>query len=255
MKIVRFILSPIWKAWLALCFAIPFLVMFPLFYFSLVSGKFDLAFRLKRVWARIICFGAFLYPVVTYKSKKYKLPRPCIIVPNHTSYLDIVFSPFFVDHTAVFMGKYELLKLPLFRYFFIYLDIPVNRKSIKGSHKAFSDAGEKIDQGLSVIIYPEGTIGDRGKLRAFKNGAFKLAIEKQVPIIPAVNLNNWWFLENGGFFKANGRPGVPRIVVGDPIYTNGMTEKNVEELKHKVHTFIHDELSHFYGGKNRHKNS
>ncbi len=207
----------------------------------------DAAFKLKRVWARIICLGSFLYPQVSYQSKKYKLPRPCIIVPNHTSYLDIVFSPFFIDHTAVFMGKYELLKIPLFRYFFIYLDIPVNRKSITGSHKAFADAGKKIDEGLSVIIYPEGTIGENGKLRVFKNGAFKLAIEKQIPIIPAVNLNNWWFLQNGGFFKSYGRPGIPKIVVGDMIETRGLTEKNMEELKHKVHTFMQAELDKFYG--------
>lgn len=221
--------------------------MFPLFYYALTQGKVDFAFKLKRFWARVICFGTFLYPQVRYSSKKYKLPRPCIIVPNHTSYLDIVFSPFFVDHTAVWMAKAELMKIPLFKYFFVHLDIPVNRKSIKDSHKSFSDAGEKIDKGLSVIIYPEGTIGDNGKLRPFKNGAFKLAIEKQVPIVPAVNLNNWWFLQNGGFFKSNGRPGIPKIVVGDPIETKGMTEKDAEELKNKVHTFIEQELKKFYG--------
>jgi 1-acyl-sn-glycerol-3-phosphate acyltransferase len=179
MKIFRFIFSPLWKLWLALWFVIPFLILFPLFYVALVTKRFDFVFKLKRFWARIICFGSFLYPLITYKIKKYNLPRPCIIVPNHTSYLDIIFSPFYVDHTAVFMGKAELLKVPLFKYFFVYLDIPVNRKSMKNSHKAFSDAGKKIDEGLSVIIYPEGTIGNKGKLRPFKNGAFRLAIEKK----------------------------------------------------------------------------
>lgn len=247
MKIIRFILSPLWKLWLALWFVIPFLILFPFFYAALVTKKFDFVFKLKRFWARIICFGSFLYPLITYKIKKYKLPQPCIVVPNHTSYLDIIFSPFYVDHTAVFMGKSELLQVPLFKYFFVYLDIPVNRKSIKDSHKAFSDAGKKIDEGLSVIIYPEGTIGNRGKLKPFKNGAFRLAIEKQVPIVPVVNFNNWWFLENGGFFKSNGRPGIPEILVGNPISTLGMTEKNTDELREKVYTFINSELEKFNG--------
>ncbi|MCC6370530.1 MAG: 1-acyl-sn-glycerol-3-phosphate acyltransferase [Bacteroidia bacterium] len=250
MKIIRFILSPIWKLWLVLSFTIPFIIMFPVFYYALVNNKLDFAFKMKRVWARIICLLTFLYPRISYSSVKYKLPKPCIIVPNHTSYLDIVFSPFIVDHTVAFMAKYELLKIPLFKYFFVYLDIPVNRKSITGAHKAFSEAGKKIDQGLSVVIYPEGTIGDRGKLRPFKNGAFKLAIEKQVPLIPVVNLNNWWYLENGGFFKSNGRPGCPKIIVGDPINTVGMDENNVDELKNKVHTFIQEELNKFYGKQN-----
>ena len=178
------------------------------------------------------------------------MPRPCVIVSNHTSYLDIVLSTLYIDHTAVFMAKAELLRIPLFKYFFVYLDIPVDRKSRTGSHKAFVDAGKKIDEGLSVIIYPEGTISEKGKLRPFKNGAFKLAVEKQVPIIPVVNLNNWFFLENGGFFKSNGRPGIPRIIVGNPIETKGMTEDNIEELKQKIFNFTQNELDKFYGKQN-----
>jgi 1-acyl-sn-glycerol-3-phosphate acyltransferase len=219
--------------------------MFPLFFFALRTGRHDLVFNLKRVWTWIIVHGSFLFPRVRYTTKKYSLPRPCVVVSNHTSYLDIVFTPIYVDHTAVFMGKYELLRIPLFRYFFMYLDIPVNRKSATDAHKAFSLAGNKIDQGLSQVIYPEGTISSWGKLRPFKNGAFKLAIEKQVPIVPVVNLNNWWFLQNGGFFKSNGRPGFPQIVVGEPISTIGMGEKNVNELKEKVYTFIQEELEKF----------
>jgi len=242
MKVFSAILRPLWKIWFVLWFALPFLLMFPFFYFALINKNFDFVYKLKRVWARIISLGSFLYPVVTYTSKKYALPKPCIIVSNHTSYLDIIFSPFYIDHTAVYMGKYELLRIPLFKYFFVYLDIPVNRKSIKDAHKAFSDAGKKLDEGLSQVIYPEGTISENGKLRPFKNGAFKLAVEKQVPIVPVANVNNWKFLQNGGFFKSNGRPGIPRIVVGDPIYTTGMTEENIPELKEKVTTFINAEL-------------
>lgn len=178
------------------------------------------------------------------------MPRPCIVVANHTSYLDIVLSPLYIDHTAVYMAKAELLKIPLFKYFFVYLDIPVNRKSMTEAHKAFIDAGKKLDEGLSVMIYPEGTISTEGKLMPFKNGAFKLAIEKQVPIVPSVNLNNWWFLQNGGFFKSYGRPGIPRIVVGEPIETKGMTDKNVNELKEKVFNFTKQELDKFYGKQN-----
>jgi 1-acyl-sn-glycerol-3-phosphate acyltransferase len=246
MIIVRTILMPIWKLWFFLWFALPFIIMFPLFYFAITTRRFGMAFKLKRLWARIICLFTFLYPVVSYRTKKYNLPQPCVVVPNHTSYLDIVFSPFYVDHTAVYMAKSELKKIPLFKIFFYDFDIPVQRKSATDAHKAFTIAGQRVDEGTSVIIYPEGTISDKGKLRPFKNGAFKLAIEKQVPLIPVANLNNWHFLENGGFFKSNGRPGIPRIVVGDPIETKGLTEANLEELKNKVHTFIQSELEKFY---------
>lgn len=247
MKLLGYIFSPIWKIWFILCFVLPFLILFPIFYFALVTKKFELVFKLKRFWARIISIGSFLFPSISYENKKYNLPKPCIIVSNHTSYLDIVFCPFYIDHTAVFMGKHELLKIPLFKYFFVYLDIPVNRKSIKNAHKAFSDAGKKIDEGLSVVIYPEGTISENGRLKPFKNGAFKLAIEKQVSIVPVINLNNWQFLQNGGFFKSYGKPGIPKIYVGDPISTKGLTEKDIGELKEKVLIFTQENLNKFNG--------
>ena len=133
MKLLNYIFSPIWKIWFVLCFVIPFLILFPVFYFALITKKFDLVFKLKRIWARIISTGSFLFPTISYQTKKYKLPQPCIIVSNHTSYLDIVFCPFYTDHTAVFMGKYELLKIPLFKYFFVYLDIHITHVSSRYS--------------------------------------------------------------------------------------------------------------------------
>jgi 1-acyl-sn-glycerol-3-phosphate acyltransferase len=202
------------------------------------------------MWSRIILYGSFLFPIIKYKTTKKKLLRPCIIVSNHTSYLDIVLSPLYIDHTAVYMAKSELLKIPLFKYFFVYLDIPVNRKSITEAHKAFIEAGKKIDQGLSVVIYPEGTISSDGKPRSFKNGAFKLAIDKKIPILPVVNLNNWHFLQNGGFFKSNGSPGIPRIVVGELIETAQLNNNDVNALREKVHTFIKSELENYHGKQN-----
>jgi 1-acyl-sn-glycerol-3-phosphate acyltransferase len=110
------------------------------------------------------------------------------------------------------------------------------------AHRAFTRAGELLDAGISQVIYPEGTISSAGHLKPFKNGAFKLAVDKQVPIVPVANLNNWRYLQNGGFFKSFGRPGRPTIVVGDPIATTGLTDKNCTELREKVYTFIETEL-------------
>jgi 1-acyl-sn-glycerol-3-phosphate acyltransferase len=79
------------------------------------------------------------------------MPQPCVFVGNHTSYLDIVLSTFYIDHLALYMGKAELLKAPLFKTFFKGMDITVNRKSIKDSHRAFMKAGEEIDKGRSMV--------------------------------------------------------------------------------------------------------
>lgn len=249
MKIVRLIFSPIWKAWFLICFAIPLLAMYPFFYLALITKQIHVAYALKKVWAFMICLFAGLIPIIKFK-KKFKWPKKCVVAGNHTSYLDICMSVFYMKHTALYMGKAELLKVPLFSIFFRRMDIPVDRRSKMGSHRAFKIAGEKIDEGYSMVIYPEGTISNEGVLRPFKNGAFKLAIEKQIPIIPVANLNNWRLLQNGGFFKSYGRPGLARIIVGEPISTKGMTEENLVDLRNQVHSFIQNELDKYNGTKN-----
>jgi 1-acyl-sn-glycerol-3-phosphate acyltransferase len=168
-------------------------------------------------------------------------------VANHTSYLDIVLSTFYIDHLAIYMGKAELLKAPLFKTFFKGMDIPVKRTSRVDAHKAFIAAGNEIEKGRSMVIFPEGTIPKQPKLMPFKNGAFKLAIDKQVPIVPIVNLNHKQLLENGGYFKSNGCCGIAKTIVLEPIQTKGLTEQDVDALKETVFNLIQNTLIKYNG--------
>lgn len=248
-EVVRLIFTPLWKVWFVIWFSVPFLILYPFFALALLTGNIRAAYGLKKVWAFTICLFTGIIPVIRYK-KKFDWPKKCVVASNHTSYLDICVSVFYMKHTALYMGKKELLKAPLFKIFFQYMDIPVDRRSKMGSHKAFKEAGQKIDEGYGMVIYPEGTISNEGVMKPFKNGAFKLAIEKQVPIIPVANLNNWKLLQNGGFFKSYGRLGLARIVVGEPIDTVGMTEENLVDLQNRVRSFIQSELDTYNGTKN-----
>ncbi len=148
------------------------------------------------------------------------------------------------------MAKAELLKAPLFKIFFKGLDIPVNRKSKMDAHKSLQKSRDAIDMGRSMVIYPEGTISENGILMPFKNGAFKLAIDKQVPIVPIVNLNNWMLLQNGGYFKSNGCFGIAKVVILEPIPTIGLTDDNLVDLRDQVFKLINQTLQHYNGSKN-----
>lgn len=228
-------LSALWKSWMALIFLFFLLVTYPVF-FIIFLGKnnLKLAFKVKKFWA---WFGLIFCGIWVKKKEIFptaEMPNPCVIVANHASYLDIVISYVVFPKLYIFMAKAELLKVPLFRIFFRKMDIPVNRSSAKDAGRAFVRAAEEIDKGRSVFIFPEGTISNEGKLRAFKNGAFKLAIDKQVPIFPVTFIHNWKLLQNGGFFKSLGRPGVAWVIVHPPISTTGMTEENLVTLKEKV---------------------
>jgi 1-acyl-sn-glycerol-3-phosphate acyltransferase len=227
-------------------FVLGLIILYPFFRILLSRQKwFPYAFKLKKFWAAWIMVIPGLVLKVKYKVPPAKLPQPCIYCGNHVSYLDIVASYLVIPNYFVFMGKQELNKAPLFRIFFKEMNILVDRSSNIGSHRAFMRAGADIDKGHGVFLFPEGTISSYGKLRGFKNGAFKLAIEKQVPIVPVTFLNNWKLLQNGGFFKAFGRPGISRIVIHEPISTIGMTEQDLVSLRTKVYDVIQEELEKY----------
>jgi 1-acyl-sn-glycerol-3-phosphate acyltransferase len=246
MKYLLIIPRTLWKILFLLNFILGLIILFPFFYILLSKRKwFPLAFKLKKFWAWWIMIIPGLFLSVKRKVPTEKLPQPAVYCGNHVSYLDIVVSYLITPRYFVFMGKQELDKAPLFRIFFREMNILVDRSSNTASHRAFMRAGQDIDKGDSVFLFPEGTISSFGKLRGFKNGAFKLAIDKQVPIVPVTYLNNWLLLQNGGFFKAHGRPGISRVVIHEPIPTVGMTEKDLVSLRTKVYEIIQKELDNY----------
>ena len=195
-----------------------------------------------RVWSKELCYGAGIFPAVKYEIDLKKIPRPCVLVSNHCSYIDIIMSYVSVPNYFIFIGKQELDKAPLFRIFFRRMNILVDRKSNVGSHRAYLQAGERIEKGESVFIFPEATISADGTLIPFKNGAFKLAIDKQVPIVPVVFPDNWKLLQSGGFLKSNGRPGTARVIVREAVPTKGMTNADLIPLREKVKSIIQESL-------------
>ncbi len=124
------------------------------------------------------------------------------------------------------------------------MNITVNRGSITDSHKAFKRANRDLGKGISIAIFPEATIPECSpNLSAFKNGAFKIAIEQQVPIVPITFLDNWYIFPDTKAEHYVVRPGLSRIIVHKPISTVGMTEDNVSALRILVFNLIQKTLS------------
>lgn len=237
----------LWKCFFYVNAVTTFLVLYPAFWILLRSHKtFPLVFKLKRWWSKLlIAIPGLRYKVV--ESSHVKWPEPCIICPNHGSYLDIVMTYRVLPHYFHFMGKAELKKVPLFNSFFDRMNILVDRSSIVNSHKAFVRAAEDLDKGISIAIFPEATIPDcTPALGKLKNGAFKLAIEKQVPIVPIVYLDNWKALPDGPRKKKfPGQPTLLRVVIHDPISTKGMTEADLNQLKEKYKQVMDNTLEKY----------
>ena len=178
------------------------------------------------------------------KNKHYiKKDTTYVITPNHSSYLDIVILYQTFTQYFVFMGKKELASIPVFNIFFKKMNITVNRSKASSGKKAMDRCANELDKGHSVVIFPEGTIGDDvPKMLRFKNGAFKLAIEKQVPVLPITFLTNYKRLEMGGLFSGKAGPGIAKAIIHEPIPTIGMTQKDLSALSDKVFNVINNEL-------------
>ena len=191
-----------------------------------------------RGWAHVLAYTSGIYESVHGYKNAFK-HSPCIYCANHNSYIDIMLAYVFIPEYFVFMGKREIQSIPLFNIFFKGMNILVDRKSNVDAHKAFTRAGEELKKGHSIFIFPEGGIFFRGpELKKFKNGAFRLAIENQVPVVPVTYRNNWKILQTGSYFMANACPGITKIIVHSPILTAGMKEENLVDLREQTYEAI-----------------
>jgi 1-acyl-sn-glycerol-3-phosphate acyltransferase len=246
--IARWLFLPLrwlYKLWFALVFFGSLVVLYP--YFRLLLGhpdRYPRAFRMKRRWA---CFLQWSLGVPQTVENRGTLPEgPYVICCNHGSYLDIIQMYNLMPSYFLFMGKYELLKWPLFNIFFKGMNIAVNRNNRVEAAMALRKAGEAIDRGTSIALFPEGTIPAQApRMKSFKDGAFRLAIEKQVPIVPVTFVDHWRLFGEPLELFARARPGRARAVLHPPVPTSGMSLDDVVALRHRVYDIIEAPLLEF----------
>lgn len=240
-RVIRRLLS----VWFYILFLGFFVLAFPFFILTLsIRSRFthDIAHYINKIWGILITFPSGIR-IRSENAEKIKKGEVYIFAPNHASYLDIPVCNVGIPISFRFMGKAELVDIPFFGWMFGRLHIAVKRESRKESYNSFHKAREKLKQGVSVLIYPEGTIPDKKSviLGRFKDGAFRLAIENQVPIVPVVMIGTDTALPDDG--KLMLRPAKIRVIFEDPIETKGMTIEDVQTLKTKVYDLIHKKLT------------
>jgi 1-acyl-sn-glycerol-3-phosphate acyltransferase len=243
MKKVKEILGGIWKIYVFIWFVLLLLLFYPLYLLFLLNEKtFNIGFKIMRFHNSFLMYLCGIFTSV--KNRHYiKKGEAYVITPNHSSYLDIIILYQTFTQYFVFMGKKSLATVPVFNIFFKKMNITVDRKSIKDAKRSMDRCALELEKGHSVVIFPEGTISeDVPEMLRFKNGAFKLAIEKQVPVIPITFLTNYKRIEMAGLFSGRATPGIAKAVIHEPIPTIGMTEEDLVPLRDKVFKIINDEL-------------
>lgn len=184
--------------------------------------------------------------IVMRVENRGELPEgPFIICPNHGSYLDIIAMYRVFKRYFIFMGKAEILQWPLFGIFFSKgMNISVNRESNRGSHEALKRAGIELKRGHNIVIFPEGTIPPTApKMKSFKNGAFKLSLEENIPIVPVTFINNWRRLQAGPALKRLGGPGYSNVIIHEPVYPRDYENSGVVKMKKDIFAIIEKPLT------------
>lgn len=237
-----------YKVYYFIVFCTSLILFYPILYFLLANPKrFHFAFRFIRFYAFLLLLLAGVILIVKGKEHIPK-NRPFIICSNHSSFLDpfcfyLIFKNYFV-----FVGKKEIEKWPLFHIFYTSgMNILIDRSSSSGALIGFKRMIKELDQKNPIVIFPEGTRSKISpRMEVFKTGAFAIAIQKQVPILPISFIDNWKRLQTGGFLKGKAGPGIARVIIHKPLSTSEISKKQTEELQQKIHHLIEQPILKIY---------
>lgn len=237
MKILKIVFWTLWRIWFYVLVMVFILILLPFLIVSVLKESwYPYFFKLARIWAKGILFGMGFY----YKIKK-TVPivahESYMLVANHSSMLDIMMMlVLFPKNPFVFVGKKELGKLPLFGFFYKRTCILVDRGNAKSRYAVYKRAQTRLSHGLSICIFPEGGVPDEiVVLDSFKDGAFRLAIEHQIPILPIVFYDH---KKRFSFSFFSGSPGLIRVKTLAPIPTKDLKLENRGTLRENVRDLI-----------------
>lgn len=162
--------------------------------------------------------------------------QPYVIVSNHRSDLDIPVNIVAAQVPLRFMAKKELFDVPVFGQTLRAMGmIEVNRQSGATAHAEVNEAAKAISANrYSIMVYPEGTRSRERTMLPFKKGAFSVAIDRGMPILPVTIYGTDTAWKTGGLIKG----GHVIASIGKPIQTDGLTRQDIDDLKHQTQEII-----------------
>lgn len=237
------LLRILWRIWYYVVIAVVIFALFPIILILALRADWHRHFFWwARLWGKVVV-AAMGFRLDKRIEEKIDWKGPFIIAANHTSEIDIMTTLAIAKGRWLFIGKKELTKFPVFGYFYKKTNILVDRSSPRSRRDVYRRAQEKIKEGFGICIYPEGGIPDPSwQLAPFKPGAFRMAIETGIPIIPIT------FVDNKRRFPdpwTQGAPGKLRCVIHKPISTEGLDEEDAHRLRQDVYKIMSKTLEEY----------
>jgi 1-acyl-sn-glycerol-3-phosphate acyltransferase len=239
MKLLLKPLQCIYSIYGLLLFVALMLLAMPFILISSLFGKIkggNFIYKICSVW------GYTWYTLIGMWHKNiYESPhdasREYVFVANHISYMDIPPLVMTFHQPIRVLGKYEMVKYPVFGFIYKCAVVLVDRKDPERRAKSVRQLKAALRKRVSIFIFPEGTFNETGQpLKDFYDGAFRLAIEMQTPIKPVLFIDTIDRLHYRGLFELT--PGPNRVVFLEEVPIAGLTMHDLPVLKQKVHNIM-----------------
>ncbi|MGB3590264.1 MAG: lysophospholipid acyltransferase family protein [Nonlabens sp.] len=246
MKWYSYILMPLYRGWFYILMGVPIILLLPILIMATLSERtYFIFFRIAQLWSYIILYGMGFYPIIT---REQPIPRnqSFMLVANHTSMTDIMMMLIISRSPFVFVGKAELAKIPIFGFFYRRTCILVDRGNARSRKAVFDSARRRLQNGMSICIFPEGGVSDHDEvlLDEFKDGAFRLAIEHGIDIVPITLPDN---KKRFPFEFLKGSPGKMRAYIHSPVSTAGSSVSDKSRFRESVRSTIFEKLKEYRG--------
>lgn len=203
------------------------------------TGKRVILFLL-RCWAWGFSAASFFW-IKTKNAHLINGDIPHIYVGNHGSYLDAIAVCIGIPQYFSPLGKVEMTKIPIFGLIYKRIVVLIDRSSKESREESVNALKTDISNGQSILIFPEGTMNKTDKpLSEFYDGAFRIAIETQTPLMPFIMINNRELLPRVNPLKA--RPGLLTTVFITPVDVKGLTQNDLPMLKQKVYDLMEEAI-------------
>jgi 1-acyl-sn-glycerol-3-phosphate acyltransferase len=181
----------------------------------------------RYLWSPLVCFICRIH-VRIHGRQNIDKTKSAIYVANHSSYLDILAISRVMPKPLFFVGKKELGWIPVLGlYMWMVGHFFVDRKNHSAAMSSMRKAARKIQQGYDVIVFAEGTRSAQGKVGRFRRGAFIIAKEGMIDIVPVAVIGAHKLLPKKSFLI---RKGNIEVSFGSPITSTTIEEHNDIEL-------------------------
>ena len=212
-------------------------VLYTVFWASLgiltwpLSPGGDLYLRYARIWSRWI-LASLGIPVTVRGAERLERGRTYVLMSNHQSVFDIFALFRGVDTPLRMVAKRILFWIPILGWSMAMCGfIPIDRSNRESAIRSLERAARRIRNGVSVLVFPEGTRSRDGTLRPFKKGGFMLALKAGVPVVPVVVLGTDRIMEKGSLRVGHA---AIEVRIGRPIEIRGRDATDRDRLMQDV---------------------